>query len=203
MSRFSSRRRDWSWLSAQQSLGSPPTQRGRSVWVLLTLLILWSLCLGWGMAQATEPVSRPVAAEQSTLQPSPIGTVDRVSQNMEYGQKVYLQACATCHVGLPPAVMPSETWRQLLQDPQHYGTEITPLNSIDLQAAWRYLRDYSRPQSTEETTPYRLYQSRYFKVLHPRVKFSERVGIGSCVTCHPGASQYDFRKLSAEWQNAP
>lgn len=150
-----------------------------------------------------EPVPSPAAAEQSTLQSSPIGTVDVVPKNMEYGQKVYLQACATCHIGLPPAVMPSETWRQLLQDPQHYGTEITPLNSIDLQAAWRYLRDYSRPQSTEETTPYRLYQSRYFKILHPRVKFSERVSLGSCVTCHPGASQYDFRKLSAEWQNAP
>jgi cytochrome c len=132
-----------------------------------------------------------------------IGTVDRITERYQPGQKLYLENCATCHIGIPPAVLPSETWQQLLPDAQHYGTEIRPLSSPEIQFVWQYLRDYSRPKAAEDPIPYRIYQSQIFRVLHPRVKFTERVTLNSCVSCHPGAGQYDFRKLSAEWQNAP
>ncbi|WP_233748212.1 diheme cytochrome c [Leptodesmis sichuanensis] len=192
--------------------------RKRSVWLLLVLLLLWSLCLGIGLAQATEPQSRettreaiaqipptnstqPVATPTSTS--SRIGTVDVVPERYQAAQNLYLQHCSTCHIALPPAVMPSETWRTLIQDTQHYGAELKPLDRFEIQGMWQYLRDFSRPQAIDEQTPYRLYESRIFRALHPRVKFAQRVNLESCISCHPGAGQYDFRSLSAEWQNAP
>jgi hypothetical protein len=182
---------------------------------LLILLLLWSLCLGIGLAQATEPL-KPAAnlaqGQPSTAQPSTspdsvkiaaIGTVDTVPERYKLGQQLYLKNCATCHIALSPAVLPSQTWRSLLQDTNHYGTTLQPLDSLEVQIVWQYLRDYSRLLGVEEQIPYRVYQSSYFKALHPRVKFSERVSLTTCISCHPGAGAYDFRSLSAEWQNAP
>lgn len=189
-------------------------QRGRSIWVLLVLLLLWSICLGLGLAQATEPkaiklaqtaVASPTPSNplQAATQPATVGTVDVIPARYQAGYQLYLQTCATCHVGIPPEVMPTETWRQLLPDPQHYGLELKPLQNPDLRIAWEYLRTFSRPQAADEAVPYRIYQSRYFKALHPRVKLPPKAGLGSCISCHPGAGAYDFRSLSAEWQNAP
>ena len=207
-------------------------QRGRSVIVLLLLLLTWSLCLGWGLAQAKEPRSGeaisqtpPVRAQTVPAQPvltqtgqapakqtlptlsvgkpAAIGTVDIVPAGLKLGQDLYLQTCASCHAGLPPQIMPTETWRQLLQDSQHYGAPLQPLAGPNLQIVWQYIRTFSRPQSVEEDIPYRIYQSRYFKALHPKVKLPTRAGLTSCVSCHPGAGTYDFRSLTAEWQNAP
>lgn len=240
-------------------------RRGRSLLVLLLVLLTWSLCLGWGLAQAKVPRSSEAIAQQpSTQQPSTqtpakrapanqapakqtpakqtpgtqpapvtpagaeqllpppnsstpatrlaptvrtgqatIGTVDVVPANLKIGQDVYLEHCASCHIGLPPQVMPTETWRQLIQDSQHYGAQIQPLVAPNLQIVWQYIRNFSRPQGADEDIPYRVYQSRYFKALHPKVKLPTRVGLTSCVSCHPGAGNYDFRSLTAEWQNAP
>jgi hypothetical protein len=55
-------------------------------------------------------------------------------------------------------------------------------------------------QLQDEVTPYRLKDSRYFKALHPGVNLPRPVQIGSCVTCHPGAGEYNFRSLSAKWE---
>lgn len=194
-------------------------ERRRSMLLLVVLLLLWSLCLGIGLAQATEPRSPNAVAQTTTPAPTAtpaqtanpmtqaetaaIGTVDVVPEQFQRGQTLYLQNCATCHIGLPPAVLPSETWRRLIQDPEHYGATIRPLDSIELQILWQYLREYSRPQAEGDSVPYRVYQSKIFRALHPRVEFASKVNLNSCVSCHPGAGQYNFRQLSAEWQNAP
>ncbi len=204
-------------------------QRRRSVFVLLVLLLLWSFGIGLGLAQAANPwlgksteapemAARPeMFAEPSTVASSnvasskelrmastaDIGTVDVVSDRQQAGQTLYFQTCATCHLAIPPAVFPSETWRQLLLDPQHYGVTLTPLQNPNLRLVWDYLKTYSRPEAIGEEIPYRVYQSRYFQILHPKVKLPTRAGLASCVTCHPGAGTYDFRRVSAEWQNAP
>jgi Dihaem cytochrome c len=132
-----------------------------------------------------------------------IGTVDLIPRRYQLGQELYLESCASCHIGLPPAVLPTETWRDLIQDEQHYGRAIKPLVDPQRLLVWDYLRTFSRPQIPDEQTPYRLGQSRYFKALHPQVKLPQTVTMVSCVSCHPGAGQYDFRTLSSEWQNAP
>jgi hypothetical protein len=191
-------------------------KRQRSLIVLLSLLLVWSLCLGIGLAQATEPrlgtpaIEQIIAADgtQPATMVSPestaaIGTVDVIPDRFQLGKTVYLENCATCHVGIPPEVMPIQTWQQLLQDPQHYGAELKPLVNPGRLAVWNYMRAFSRPLATDEDVPYRLYQSYYFKALHPRVPLPARVGLSSCIACHPGADQYNFRRLTPEWQNAP
>ncbi len=195
-------------------------ERRRSILLLVLLLLVWSVCLGLGFAQATEPRSAAEAIAQSTIPASnpanvdaankedtanreAIGTVDVVPERFQVGQKLYLENCATCHIGIPPAVMPSQTWRQLIQDSQHYGASIQPVGVPEVQILWQYLREYSRPLAEGETTPYRIHQSRIFKALHPRVTFTEKISLTSCISCHPGAGAYDFRRLTAEWQHAP
>jgi hypothetical protein len=241
-------------------------QTGRSLLVLLALLLLWCVCLGLGLAQAAKPAiaaapdtpeiaalseaayaeiilakaglaetglgepaarpptppaaetANPIPASRRTAggepgsetsggtamaQAAPIGTVDSVGDRFQAGQQLYLQTCATCHFAIPPAVFPSETWRQLLLDPQHYGATLTPLQNPNLRLVWDYLKTYSRPEATNEELPFRVYQSRYFKILHPKVKLPTRVGLANCLSCHPGGAAYDFRSVSAEWQNAP
>ncbi|NJO79296.1 MAG: diheme cytochrome C [Cyanobacteria bacterium RM1_2_2] len=160
---------------------------------LLTVL-LWSSLLGWGLAQTT------ILTPPSEVDPA--GTVDVVTDRYRLGQQFYLENCATCHVGLPPAVMPSQTWADLLQDNQHYGVEIQPLITPTLQIVWSYVSTYSRPIIQRERVPYRLSQSRYFKALHPKVEFAEPVAVNGCITCHVNARQYDYRTLAPEWQDA-
>jgi mono/diheme cytochrome c family protein len=190
-----------------RSIRRRPSKRGRSIGVLLLLLLLWSICLGWGLSLATEPRGSNLVAQETTssnsAEAAAIGTVDAVPERLKLGQSIYLENCATCHVGLPPAVMPTETWRQLLQDSEHYGVNLKPLSGPFLRVAWEYIRYFSRPQSAEEEVPYRIYQSKYFKILHPRVKLPSKPGLSTCISCHPGADKYDFRTLTSEWQNAP
>jgi len=161
-------------------------------WLRVTLLLLlWSLCLGWGLSQANPSI----AAIDSTA----VGTVDVVPQQFQLGQELYLQNCATCHFGLPPAVMPTQTWQNLIQDSQHYGVQIQPLRSPDLELVWRYLSTFSRSVNRDETVPFRVERSRYFKALHPKVEFSQPPSVRACATCHPAAAQFNYRSLSAEW----
>lgn len=171
-------------------------RRKRSPAVLLLLLLVWSICVGWGLAITLS------ASAQTTI-PTP-GTVDAVGGRFALGKELYLESCASCHIAIPPEVMPSETWRRLLMEPeQHYGVKLEPLLGPSQLVMWDYLRTYSRPLQEKEAVPYRVAESRFFKALHPRVKFPQPAKIGSCVTCHTGVGQFNYRTLSSEWENSP
>jgi Dihaem cytochrome c len=111
--------------SSPTSLHSSKSKRGSRSLLILILLLLWSLCLGWGLAQAVEPAK-----------PGVVGTVDVVSDRYKFGQELYLENCATCHIAIPPAVLPTETWRDLLQDSEHYGVELSNPSSIHPAASF-------------------------------------------------------------------
>lgn len=97
-----------------------------------------------------------------------------------------------------------ETWRRLLLEPEeHYGQKLQPLIGPSLLMMWNYLQTFSRPPAAKEPIPYRVSESRFFKALHPKVKFPQPVKVGSCVSCHPGAAQYNYRSLTPEWENSP
>lgn len=159
---------------------------------LIIIILTWSLAMGWLLALATSAHSATPTTE--------IGTVDITPPAQQLGQELYLENCATCHIGIPPAALPSETWRNLLQDSQHYGVQLKPLIDPPRALVWRYLSTFSRPQLPDEEIPYRVTNSRYFKALHPKVKLPRPVQLNSCVTCHPGASEYNYRRLTAEWE---
>ncbi|MEB3358940.1 MAG: hypothetical protein VKK04_19600 [Synechococcales bacterium] len=134
---------------------------------------------------------------------SALGTVDAVPPPLQLGQELYLENCATCHVGVPPEVLPRQTWEIILQDPAHYGVQIPPLVDPPRLLIWQYIQQFSRSLRVDETTPYRIRNSRFFEVLHPRVEFSAPIRLSSCTTCHPSASIFNYRHLSQDWQNAP
>jgi hypothetical protein len=168
---------------------------------LVLLLILFTLLMGVGLAQALEPKMNPLTPAGKKVERviPEIGTVDPVSDRDRLGQELYLDSCKSCHLAIPPAVMPTQTWQALLQDPQHYGVTIDLPQGPEQRILWNYLRNTSRPVANkEERVPYRVAESRYFKALHPKVKFETKAKLTTCISCHPSAQDYNFRKLSAE-----
>jgi mono/diheme cytochrome c family protein len=161
---------------------------------LLLVILAWSLVMGWLLALATHV--------QGATPTSEVGTVDLVPAQYQLGQELYIENCSTCHLALPPAVLPTQTWKNLLEDTQHYGAQLKPLVDPPRILVWKYLAAFSRPQLKDEQTPYRVNNSRYFKALHPKVKLPNPVQIGSCVTCHPSAGDFNFRQLTSEWENS-
>lgn len=171
-------------------LKSKPHRRKskRSPLILFLLILAWSAAAAWVLAIATHA--------------QPITTIDAVPQRYQLGQELYLENCATCHIAIPPAVLPVQTWQRLLQDTQHYGIQLKPLVDPPRLLIWNYLRFFSRPLNQDEQIPYRVTDSRYFKALHPKVKLPRSTQFSSCVTCHPNADTYNFRSLTPEWENS-
>jgi len=172
---------------------------------LTLLLILFTVLMGIGLAQAIEPksmlkLSQPVTqpVTQPLIQPDPVSDRDKA------GQTLYLENCATCHLGIPPAVMPTQTWQALLQDPQHYGINIELPQGTDRRLIWNYVKNASRPiADTSDRVPYRIGDSRYFRALHPKIKFAEKPTLTTCITCHPSAQSFNFRTLTPEAEKSP
>ncbi|MBD2209854.1 cytochrome C [Nostoc linckia FACHB-104] len=162
---------------------------------LLLVVLAWSLAMGWLLALASNV--------QGATPTSQVGTVDVVPQQYKLGQELYVENCSTCHIPIPPEVLPSQTWKSLLEDSQHYGAQLQPLIDPPRILVWRYLQTFSRPQRKDEETPYRVNNSRYFKALHPKVKLQRPVQINSCVSCHSSAADFNFRQLSPEMENSP
>ena len=172
------------------ALKSKPHRRKskRSPLILFLLILAWSIAAAWVLAISTHA--------------QPATTTDAVPQRYQLGQELYLENCATCHIAVPPAVLPVQTWQRLLQDTQHYGVQLKPLVDPPRLLMWNYLRFSSRPLNENEEIPYRVTDSRYFKALHPKVKLPKPTRLGSCVTCHPNVTAYDFRTLTPEWENS-
>lgn len=185
----------------QQRLPKGKRQK-RSVAVLFLLLLVWSICLGWGLSLIGNATVKSAIIAQAT--PAESGTVEEIPARYKLGRELYVENCGSCHIALPPEILPSETWRRLLLEPQqHYGQQLKPLIGPTLLVMWEYLRTFSRPQAKKEQIPYRVSESRFFKALHPRVKFPEKVSLGSCVSCHTGVAQSNYRSLTPEWENSP
>jgi cytochrome c553 len=143
-----------------------------AIWISFILLVLG---LAWG-----------VAAQETTLTPEQVAT------------NAYVQSCGTCHIALPAEVLPSESWRRLIQDPNHYGQQIELPPETVVQLMWSYLKDHARPLLERESIPYRLADSRYFKALHPQVSFPQPVRVTSCIDCHAKVELGDFITLTPE-----
>ena len=187
----------------QQQVRSPKGKRPtRSLAVLFLLLLVWSICLGWGLSLIGGATVKPAIVTQAT--PAESSTVEELPARYKLGKELYVENCGSCHIALPAEILPTETWRRLLLEPeQHYGQQLKPLIGPTLLVMWEYLRTFSRSQAEKEQLPYRISESRFFKALHPRVKFTEKVSLGSCVSCHPGVAQSNYRSLTSEWENSP
>ncbi|MEL7359013.1 MAG: diheme cytochrome C [Cyanobacteria bacterium J06648_10] len=153
--------------------------------------IALSIALGINLANAIEP-STPTEPTSSS---SPYGMVDPIDTRYEAGYRTYLNNCATCHVALPPAVLPIPTWQTLITDTAHYGISLPQMLPFDQQLTINYLQAYSRQHQSRGPVPYRLKDSAYFQALHPNVAFAQPVNIRSCTSCHIAAPQQDYTQI--------
>jgi hypothetical protein len=164
-------------------------------WLVFFGVGLLSGLLGAGVVQLG---GQQVLAQTPPPAPNPamIGTVDPVPRHLQAAEQAYLKRCGSCHVALPPQSLPTETWQVLITDPQHYGTVLPRLPVADQNLIVKYLQAYTYSLNPGETTPFRVGRSRYFRVLHPQVDLPKPVTLEGCVTCHPGAKQFDYRRLN-------
>ncbi|MGD1903744.1 MAG: diheme cytochrome C [Geitlerinemataceae cyanobacterium] len=170
----------------------PSVKSRRSPLILLLLVALWSASIGWLASGAW--------AQDSELPDVPdefpyIGTVDPIPENKRAGQTLYLGNCAGCHIAIPPALLPTETWRDNLLDEDHYGAIVPVLPSPQIEILWDYLQFFSRPNpSQNETQAFRLDSSTFFTAMHPGMAIERPVRLDGCASCHPGANDFDFRR---------
>jgi hypothetical protein len=170
------------------------------LWLGAIVIALWSLLLGWGIALTFNASVTAVAIAAR----SPANTTDPIPSRFQPGYETYLQTCTSCHIPIPPEVLPTETWKELLEKPEkHYGTAIPDFLRLSQFLIWDYVQAFSRPLAIGEPKPLYAEQSRYFKALHPRVELPKPTSIKTCVVCHPKAKDFDYRTLAPAWDNAP
>ncbi|MFM6192368.1 cytochrome C [Planktothrix sp.] len=190
------------FLSRKQNYQQPRRKRRFSPGVLI-LVTIWSVGLALGLLKTLNAASLQESTE-TIPHLNLMASVDRVEPEYQLGLELYLNTCSTCHIPIPPQVFPTQTWQQIVQDQQHYGATLKPLEGPSLLLMWKYLQTYSRSITLkDEAIPYRFNRSRYFKALHPRVDFSESVTVNHCVSCHPGAAEFNYQQLTPEWENSP
>ena len=184
--------------------------------LLLLMLGLGIMRLGWGLAQAlTFPVvagSIPLLADNTPIAPPPPKSseiknsllVDPVPTRYQPGLDAYLENCASCHIAIPPEVLPTESWREILRRPDnHFGTVIPNFNRLTQLLIWDYVSTFSRVLPPDTPVPLYAEKSRYFRALHPRVPIPADMTAKTCIVCHPNVAQFDFRTLTPEWNDAP
>ena len=124
-------------------------------------------------------------------------SVDPVTKSYQLGQEFYVEKCSSCHIPIPPEVLPTATWKTILENPEdHYGVKLEPLYGLQRLLIWNYLRDFSRPLNANEAEPQYIARSRYFKALHPQIEFNQPVSVRTCITCHPSAAKFNYRDIS-------
>lgn len=90
--------------------------------LILAFVVGCSLIFGWGASHALE-----------------IKSVDKATGNFTIGEDLYLKTCASCHIPIPPAVLPAETWKTILETPgDHYGVQIKGLVRFNQRIMWQY-----------------------------------------------------------------
>jgi cbb3-type cytochrome oxidase cytochrome c subunit len=160
----------------------------RQIYVLIFVL-LCSFVLGWGISLFS---SESALAAPTEL----VGGVEAIAPEYEAGHQLYLENCASCHVGVPPAVLPTQSWLKIVTNPTHYSVKLKPLPRFSDRLVLNYLRQYSRNVLPSEIVPLYLRDSRYFKALHPQVKFTQPIQVSSCVSCHSQADKFNYRTFS-------
>ena len=136
-------------------------------------------------------------AESRTLPNAntPYGMVDPISSELEASYRIYLNECATCHVALPPAVLPMQAWQILVVDSAHYGLTLNGLTAFEKQVIVNYLQAYSRPHQSSTLIPFRLSDSDYFQALHPQVTLPQPLNLRTCTSCHYSATTQNYRDI--------
>ena len=161
-----------------------------SAFFLFIAIIVLTLGLGWGIEKAFGQNLTPTL--DSVLE----NTMDPVPERYQTGLSLYLENCSTCHIPIPPQVLPTQTWQRILEKPQsHYGSSLPPMISSFQMMMWDYLRTFSRPSLIDESSVFYIQDSRYFKALHPQVELPLSISSQTCLTCHSQARNFNYHTI--------
>jgi mono/diheme cytochrome c family protein len=115
----------------------------------------------------------------------------------------YQQECAACHVAFPPGMLPSDSWRRLLNNlPRHYGTDASlDTATMNELATWLSANAGGYQRVREAPPEDRITKSAWFLRKHDEVPAAawQRAAVKSpanCAACHAQASQGDFNEHS-------
>lgn len=149
--------------------------------------------------------------------------IDVIPEQLEFAQEAYLGSCASCHVPVPPQLLPTQRWAEILENPEHhFGVNlrrtsrlrdgVPPLSNVAIRLIWDYAQQSSRRYPETEVLPSQVRNSRFFWAIHPKVSAAcgsdeidcpERISLQTCTSCHTAARQFDYRPLKPDWANAP
>lgn len=114
---------------------------------------------------------------------------------------LYQQECSNCHVAYPPALLPAESWKQLMQSlGSHYGTDAAlDAESTARLSAWLEANAAQGKRARKPPPEQRITRSDWFVKKHDEVDAAvwKRPAVRSsanCVACHAGAEQGDFNE---------
>ncbi|WP_204103323.1 MULTISPECIES: cytochrome C [Spirulina sp. CCY15215] len=166
----------------------------KSPWVLSGLIFLWSLAIGIGLAVALGTNSPVYSQSQAEIQN--LKSLDPVPEELAFARDIYVERCGECHVALPTEILPTETWRFLLESlPQHYNVKTRDIISPEIILMWNYIQSFSRTYGETGEPPFRIADSRYFRAIHPKVEFQQTQTANTCTSCHDRATEFNYRSF--------
>ena len=111
----------------------------------------------------------------------------------------YRQECGSCHLAYPAGLLPSRSWRRIMDGlDRHFGTDAS-LDAPATQqiAAWLQAHAADRGRMAAEPPQDRISRSTWFERTHRRIdaavwQLASVRTAANCAACHAGAAQGDF-----------
>ncbi len=114
---------------------------------------------------------------------------------------LYKTECAACHIAYPAAMLPAQSWQQLMSNlPKHFGTDA----SLDAATAkqistWLQANAGTGRRLSEAPPDNRISKSSWFVRQHDEVSASvfKRASVGgaaNCGACHGHAAEGNFNE---------
>ena len=121
--------------------------------------------------------------------------------------KLYQEACASCHMAFQPNLLPSASWEKVMAPKaleDHFGDN-AEVNEQDRLSILAYLKTYAADNEgrrllrfSKDESPLRITELRYFKREHnevPRRMIQDNPKVRSlsnCSACHTGAERGNY-----------
>jgi mono/diheme cytochrome c family protein len=151
--------------------------------MMMTLRLARALCAGTTLGLAALGVAR---ADDHAVWP-------------RHTPPAYAQECGSCHVALPPGMLPARSWQRLMAGlDKHYGSDAS-LDAATLQQLgdWLQANAGTGKRVREEPPQDRITRSAWFERKHRKIdaavwRLPSVKSAVNCAACHVGAEQGRF-----------
>ncbi len=113
--------------------------------------------------------------------------------------KAYVQECAACHIAYPPGLLPSRSWRNIMNGlDKHYGVDASlDAATVKQLNAWLQANAGTSKRMAEAPAQDRITRSAWFLRKHDDIapavwKLPSVKSAANCAACHSRADQGDF-----------